>query len=185
MARSLCMLLLATCLALCRFSVVHSFSPSRLAASVARRALPTRLAMTSDNKDNSGITITEYQEGELPDDIAPAADISLIPEDESPEEKYKREKLAEIAERKAKEVFVTRETGRWECQACGYVYSVEKGYAKYDVLPGTPFSEIEKFRCPQCGANKKYFIAEKETLSGFKVQWDGTGWDRMGWDEMR
>jgi len=32
----------------------------------------------------------------------------IIPEDESPAEKYKREKLAEIAERKAQEVFVTR-----------------------------------------------------------------------------
>jgi len=33
---------------------------------------------------------------------------------------------------------------------------------------GTLFNEIEKFRCPQCGANKKYFIQETETLSGFK-----------------
>lgn len=31
---------------------------------------------------------------------------------ETPEEKYKREKLAEIAERKAEEVFVTRTTGK-------------------------------------------------------------------------
>ena len=33
------------------------------------------------------------------------------PIEETPEEKYKREKLAEIAERKAEEVFVTRTTG--------------------------------------------------------------------------
>jgi len=124
----------------------------------------------SDNKDNSGITITEYEDGDLPDSMAPAADVPVIPENETAEEKYKREKLAEIAERKAQEVFVKRETGRWECQACGYVYSVEKGYAKYAVAPGTPFDMIEKFRCPQCGANKKYFIAETETLSGFKVR---------------
>lgn len=35
---------------------------------------------------------------------------------ETPEETYKREKLAEIAERKAEEVFVTRATGKYECQ---------------------------------------------------------------------
>jgi hypothetical protein len=34
------------------------------------------------------------------------------PIEETPEEKYKREKLAEIAERKAEEVFVTRTTGK-------------------------------------------------------------------------
>lgn len=87
---------------------------------------------------------------------------------ETPEEKYKREKLAEIAESKAKEVFVTRNTGRYECQACGYVYDESKGLPKRGIIGGTPFDEIEKFRCPQCGASKKYFVAETETLSGFK-----------------
>ena len=33
---------------------------------------------------------------------------TIVPDDESPADKYKREKLAEIAERKAQEVFVTR-----------------------------------------------------------------------------
>ncbi len=33
---------------------------------------------------------------------------TIVPDDESPAEKYKREKLAEIAEKKAQEVFVTR-----------------------------------------------------------------------------
>jgi rubredoxin len=88
--------------------------------------------------------------------------------EETAEEKYKREKLAEIAEKKAAEVFVSRDTGKWECQACGYVYDTSKGNAKKGIAPGTPFEEIETFRCPQCGANKKYFVAETETLSGFK-----------------
>eukprot|EP00595_Chromulina_sp_UTEXLB2642_P002461 CAMPEP_0196763614 /NCGR_PEP_ID=MMETSP1095-20130614/4427_1 /TAXON_ID=96789 ORGANISM="Chromulina nebulosa, Strain UTEXLB2642" /NCGR_SAMPLE_ID=MMETSP1095 /ASSEMBLY_ACC=CAM_ASM_000446 /LENGTH=163 /DNA_ID=CAMNT_0042117195 /DNA_START=112 /DNA_END=603 /DNA_ORIENTATION=+ len=87
---------------------------------------------------------------------------------ETPEEKYKREKLQEIADRKAAEVFVTRDTGKYECQSCGYVYDSSIGLPKKGVLPGTPFDEIEKFRCPQCGASKKYFVAEQETLSGFK-----------------
>jgi len=90
------------------------------------------------------------------------------PIEETPEEKYKREKLAEIAERKAEEVFVTRTTGKYECQACGYIYDESVGNEKKGIAPGTPFNEIEKFRCPQCGANKKYFVADVETLSGFK-----------------
>ena len=42
------------------------------------------------------------------------------------------------------------------------------GYAKRGVPPGTPFDQIEKFRCPECGAKKKYFVSETETVSGFK-----------------
>lgn len=87
---------------------------------------------------------------------------------ETPEEKYKREKLAEIAERKAAEVFVKRTTGKYECQACGYIYSEAQGIEKKGIPPGTSFEDLEKFRCPQCGANKKYFVAETETVSGFK-----------------
>lgn len=94
---------------------------------------------------------------------------AVAPElNETPEEKYKREKLAEIAEKKAAEVFVTRSTGRYECQACGYVYSEADGYTKRGIAPGTPFDNVENFRCPQCGVGKNYFVAETETLSGFK-----------------
>jgi len=87
---------------------------------------------------------------------------------ETAEEKYKREKLAEIAEKKAAEVFMTRNTGRYECQACGYIYSEAEGYAKRGIAPGTSFDNVENFRCPQCGVGKNYFVAETETLSGFK-----------------
>lgn len=89
-------------------------------------------------------------------------------DDESEEEKYKREKLAEIRELQAKEVFVERNTGRWECQACGFVYDESDGYEKRGVPAGTQFAAVENFRCPQCGAGKKYFVQETETLSGFK-----------------
>ena len=124
----------------------------------------TRLAM-SDNE----VKITEYQEGDDVDEDGVAAP-TAIPDysNETKEETYKREKLAEIAEKKSKEVFMTRQTGRWECQACGYVYAEAKGYAKMDILPGTPWDQIEKFRCPQCGVGKKYFVEESETVSGFK-----------------
>jgi rubredoxin len=89
-------------------------------------------------------------------------------ENETPEEKYKREKLAEIAEKKALEVFVTRATGKFECQACGYIYDEAIGNPKKGIAAGTLFENIDKYRCPSCGANKKYFIAQTETLSGFQ-----------------
>ena len=63
---------------------------------------------------------------------------------------------------------MTRSTGKYECQACGYVYSVAQGNEKKGIAPGTAWEDIDKFRCPSCGANKKYFIEETETLSGFK-----------------
>jgi rubredoxin len=69
---------------------------------------------------------------------------------------------------KAQEIFVSRNTGKFECQACGYVYDEEIGVPQKGILPGVTFDSLEKFRCPQCGANKKYFVAEQETLSGFK-----------------
>ena len=76
---------------------------------------------------------------------------NLIPnyDNETEEERYKRVKLAEIAEKQALEVFVSRNTGKWECQSCGYIYSEEKGNEKYNIKAGTPFDQIEKFRCPQ------------------------------------
>ena len=117
-----------------------------------------------------------------PDSVNPAA----VPEIEDPyknetaEEKYKREKLAEIAERKAAEVFVKRNTGRFECQACGYIYAEAQGYEKRGIAPGTPFESMENFRCPQCGASKKYFVAETETISGFKENMKyGLGFNAM------
>jgi len=104
--------------------------------------------------------------------------------EESPEEKYKREKLAEIAELQAKEVFVKRVTGKYECQACGFVYSTAQGYEKKGIAPGTVWDDIEKFRCPSCGANKKYFVEETETLSGFKENLNyGFGTNSMTGDQ--
>lgn len=121
------------------------------------------------------ITVEEVEEEE----VAPVVEVA-IPDDESEEDKYKRTKLAEIAEKKALEVFVTQETGKYECQACGFIYDEAKGYEKKGIAEGTKFEDIEKFRCPECGANKKYFIAETETISGFKENLNyGFGTNKM------
>jgi hypothetical protein len=79
-----------------------------------------RLHMANDDKIEV-VTISESEEENMEKKAVE------IPQNESAEEKYKREKLAEIAERKSKEVFVTQKTGKYECQACGYVYDEAKG----------------------------------------------------------
>mmetsp|Transcript_2317 Transcript_2317/g.3182 ORF Transcript_2317/g.3182 Transcript_2317/m.3182 type:complete len:199 (-) Transcript_2317:89-685(-) len=146
------------------FCYVNAFSASRASqfCGFSKVLTITRLSSTSPDSPtppiNPLIEIDDLKSGSI-------ANSEII---ETPEEKYKREKLAEISERKAQEVFVTRNTGKFECQACGYVYDEAIGFEKKGIAPGTPFDEIEKFRCPQCGANKKYFVAEQETISGFK-----------------
>eukprot|EP00596_Hydrurales_sp_CCMP1899_P009418 CAMPEP_0119052134 /NCGR_PEP_ID=MMETSP1177-20130426/73533_1 /TAXON_ID=2985 /ORGANISM="Ochromonas sp, Strain CCMP1899" /LENGTH=161 /DNA_ID=CAMNT_0007031603 /DNA_START=667 /DNA_END=1152 /DNA_ORIENTATION=- len=122
------------------------------------------MTSTEDAPKPTQIKITEiYSEPKVKEEVA-------VPnyDNETEEETYKRTKLAEIAEKQALEVFVSRNTGKYECQSCGYIYSEAIGNEKYNIKAGTPFLDIEKFRCPQCGANKKYFIAETEILSGFK-----------------
>eukprot|EP00981_Chlorochromonas_danica_P007529 scaffold1769_cov164-Ochromonas_danica.AAC.2 len=98
-----------------------------------------------------------------------AEEVTPVPEEAlTPAEKLRKEKQEEINALRAKEVFETRETGRYECQSCGYIYDESKGYEKKGIEPGTPWNEIERFRCPNCGASKKYFVQETETVSGFK-----------------
>lgn len=125
----------------------------------------------SSNEDNLDGGV---QQSRLPPAPSPAAvngeqPAAVLPEENlTPAEKLRKEKQEEINALRAKEVFETRETGRYECQACGYIYDESKGYEKKGIEPGTPWNEIEKFRCPNCGASKKYFVQETETVSGFK-----------------
>ncbi|CAJ1355633.1 unnamed protein product [Effrenium voratum] len=75
------------------------------------------------------------------------------------------EEKAELAPPEA-EVFMTRETGRWECQNCGYEYNPLFGEGSYG--PGTKFEDIgEEFRCPQCQAEKEEFQPVVEEVAGF------------------
>ena len=50
---------------------------------------------------------------------------------------------------------------KYRCTVCGYIYDPELGDPDADVKPGTSFEDLsEEWRCPLCGATKKYF--EKE-----------------------
>lgn len=95
-------------------------------------------------------------------------DSTIGENDKQTEQNLPNNPLSDRAALKAQEVFVSRNTGKFECQACGYIYDEEVGVPQKQILPGISFESLEKFRCPQCGANKKYFVAETETVSGFK-----------------
>ena len=46
----------------------------------------------------------------------------------------------------------------WKCSVCGWTYDEDTGFDRRGIAPGTKFSDIpESFRCPKCGAMKKYF----------------------------
>lgn len=47
---------------------------------------------------------------------------------------------------------------KWKCTICGWIYDSEKGLAEKKIAPGTAFENLpEDFRCPECGAMKKWF----------------------------
>ncbi|UCF07321.1 MAG: rubredoxin [Thermoplasmata archaeon] len=47
---------------------------------------------------------------------------------------------------------------KWKCSICGWIYDPEKGLADKGIGPGTSFEDLPgTFRCPQCGAMKKWF----------------------------
>jgi rubredoxin len=47
---------------------------------------------------------------------------------------------------------------KWKCTVCGWMYDEDAGLPEKGVGPGTPFKDLpEDFRCPECGAMKKWF----------------------------
>ncbi len=56
-----------------------------------------------------------------------------------------------------------REMKCYRCQGhnCGYIYNPKKGDKKGKIPPGTIFEELpDDWRCPVCGAGKKFFLPE-------------------------
>ena len=44
------------------------------------------------------------------------------------------------------------------CTICGWTYDSTDGYPAGKVAPGTQWDNVpEDFRCPKCGAKKKWF----------------------------
>ena len=44
------------------------------------------------------------------------------------------------------------------CTVCGWIYDPGAGVPQKDIPPGTDWHDVpEDFRCPKCGAMKKWF----------------------------
>jgi len=85
-----------------------------------------------------------------------------------PETKKLREKKAEIERLRAAEKFMEIDEGKFECQACGYVYEPEKGDKFAGIQPGTQFQNLpENFTCPACRSPKSQFKNIKKVIAGF------------------
>ncbi len=55
---------------------------------------------------------------------------------------------------------MARPEAMYQCQGaqCGYIYNPDKGCKKGKVAKGTPWERVpEDYRCPSCGAGKKFF----------------------------
>lgn len=65
---------------------------------------------------------------------------------------------------------IAADEDRFECRACGYIYSPSKGDPKHKIIAGTPFSVLpETWRCPVCTAKKGSFTnIGTNAVSGFK-----------------
>jgi rubredoxin len=51
---------------------------------------------------------------------------------------------------------------KYRCTICSYVYDPEVGDPDNGIEPGTSFENIpDEWRCPVCGALKKYFEKEE------------------------
>eukprot|EP00897_Mesotaenium_endlicherianum_P004721 jgi/Mesen1/4277/ME000022S03567 len=66
------------------------------------------------------------------------------------------------------EKFAVLDTGKWECQSCGYVYDQSKGDSDYPISAGTEFKGLpDDWRCPTCGAAKTTFSSKSKEIAGF------------------
>ena len=75
-----------------------------------------------------------------------------------PETRKLREKQAEIERLRAAEKFMEIDEGKFECQACGYIYEPETGDKFAGIPAGTEFSQLpDTFSCPACRSPKSQF----------------------------
>ncbi len=50
------------------------------------------------------------------------------------------------------------EMQKMKCTICGWIYDPVAGVPNADVAPGTSWEDVDaEFRCPECGAVKKWF----------------------------
>mmetsp|Transcript_8438 Transcript_8438/g.19128 ORF Transcript_8438/g.19128 Transcript_8438/m.19128 type:complete len:159 (-) Transcript_8438:2397-2873(-) len=77
-------------------------------------------------------------------------------------------KLEEIIRLKEAEKFMEIDEGKYECEACGYIYEPNKGDKFAGISPGTSFVDLpETFMCPACRSPKNQFKSIKKIIAGF------------------
>jgi rubredoxin len=78
-----------------------------------------------------------------------------------------------VAELKAQEVFIRRETGVFTCNNCDYKYVEADGDTAMiggTNPPGTTFASLPaNYRCPTCRSSKDNFSPVIEEIAGFAV----------------
>lgn len=85
-----------------------------------------------------------------------------------PEMRKEKERQKEIERLRAAEKFMEIDEGKFECQACGYVYEPEKGDRFAGIEPGTQFIELPlEFNCPACRSPKSQFKNIRKVIAGF------------------
>merc|ERR1711966_19553 len=74
----------------------------------------------------------------------------------------------QIERLRAAEKFMEIDEGKFECQACGYIYEPEKGDRFANIEPNTMFKDLpEDFSCPACRSPKNQFKSVKKVIAGF------------------
>ncbi|HOX77734.1 MAG TPA: rubredoxin [Bacteroidales bacterium] len=52
-----------------------------------------------------------------------------------------------------------KESRKYQCKICGYIYDPEEGDPHAGIEPGTAFEDIpDDWVCPICGVTKKDFV---------------------------
>ena len=83
----------------------------------------------------------------------------------TPEEKERFEKIKKLKEA---EKFMEIDEGKYECQACGYLYEPEKGDIFAGIKEMTKFEDLpQEFSCPACRSPKSQFKSVKKVIAGF------------------
>ncbi|CAE8584172.1 unnamed protein product [Polarella glacialis] len=152
-ALSLCILVLS----------LPSRGPAWVAASSGSGLRGFRQQLAAKKKEDSG----EFDFGEYTTSIMQPSALDADEEDKP-----------EMAPPEA-EVFLQRETGRYECGSCQYAYDPLWGVG--DVSPGTKFKDLPtNWRCPKCRVSKDEFAPITEEIAGFAENQEfGLGFNTM------
>ena len=78
--------------------------------------------------------------------------------DQTKESAQKPEPHPSASQEKSPQKKETKDSGKYRCTVCGYIYDPGKGDPDSGIKPGTPFEDIpDDWVCPECGVSKDRF----------------------------